>query len=108
MNNEQKSVAYIIGNSYGAIAQLPGVYTIDQFFSAVFENGLPEHRSWIIGQGIHDSVKEVLSLCKKYRSDIYFSGVNETVFLEKKLSENIFSKFSQMMKALAQRLGIHR
>ena len=108
MNNEQKSVAYIIGNSYVAIAQLPGVYTIDQFFSAVFENGLPEHRSWIIGQGIHDSVKEVLSLCKKYRSDIYFSDVNETVFLEKKLPENIFSKLSQMMKILAQRLGIHR
>ena len=108
MNNEQKSVAYIIGNSYSAVAQLPGVYTNDQFFSAVFENGLPEYRSWIIGQGIHDSVKEVLSLCKKYRSDICFSGVDEAVFIEKKLPENIFSKLSQMIKVLAQRLGLHR
>ena len=108
MNNEQKSVAYIIGNSYGAVAQLPGVYTIDQFFSAVFENGLPEHRSWIIGQGIHDSVHEILNLCKQYRSEICFSGTDETIFLEKKLSENIFSKLSQMMKVLAQRLGLHR
>ncbi len=108
MNNEQKSVAYIIGNSYGAIAQLPGVYTIDQFFSAVFENGLPEYRSWIIGQGIHDSVREILNLCKKYRSNICFSGADEAIFLEKKLPENIFSKLSQMMKILAQRLGLHR
>ena len=103
MNNEQKSVAYIIGNSYVAIAQLPGVYTIDQFFSALFENNLPKNSRWIIGQGIHDSVADILNLCKNHRSDICFDSTEKI-----QETSTLFSKLSQMIKALAHCFGFHR
>lgn len=70
MDHEQKTVAYIIGNAFDTLTQLPNVYTINQFFSAILENCLPEHRLWIVGQGIHASVREILSLCEKYRSEL--------------------------------------
>ena len=70
MDNEQKTVAYIIGNAFEALASLPNVYTINQVFSAMMENCLPKHSVWVVGQGIHVSVRELLKLCTKYRSEL--------------------------------------
>jgi len=72
MDNEHKTVAYIIGNHFDTLAQLPNVYTLNQFFSAILTNCLPQHRLWIVGQGIHAAVREILSLCEKYRTGLHF------------------------------------
>ena len=117
MDNQQKSVAYIIGNAYETMSQLPGVYTINQFFSAMLENNLPEHSAWMIGQGIPTSVYDILTLCKKYRSDVYFHGAEETVLPEKNqasllyhpvLTDSVLSKLSQMIRTIAYRFGFCR
>lgn len=71
MNNEKRTIAYIIGNAFETIAQLPDVYTVNQFFSAILINCLPKHRLWIVGQGIHVSVREILSLCEKYCPELH-------------------------------------
>ena len=103
MDNEQEKVAYIIGNAYGATTQLSGVYTVNQFFSAMFEKNLPNHRLWIVGQGIHESVHEILNVCKKFRSDIYFHGDEETRIIEKTQS-TFLSKLLQRVKFIIHRL----
>lgn len=71
MDHEQNTIAYIIGNHFETLTQLPNVYTIDQVFSAMMENCLPAHSLWIVGQGIHASVREVLNVCAKYRPELH-------------------------------------
>lgn len=67
---EEHKVAYVIGNHLGTLTQLPNVYTLDQFFKALCLHSLPKHSLWIIGQGIHTAVKELLQSCAHFKDDL--------------------------------------
>lgn len=69
---EKETVAYIIGDTFEVLSQLPAVYTLKQFFKLLLENRLPTHRIWIVGQGIRAAVREVLSFCGEFRPDVHF------------------------------------
>ncbi len=66
------NAGYIIGDRFEELTQLPGVFTIKQFFKALFENELPKYRSWVVGQGIDASIRYILYLCEQYSSAMRF------------------------------------
>ena len=67
---DHETVAYIIGDEFVSLSQLPGILTITQFFMALLEDRLPVHRVWVVGQGIDPSERKILRLCEAYRPNI--------------------------------------
>ena len=67
-----EKAGYIIGDHFEELSKLPGVYTIKQFFKALFEDVLPKHRPWILGQGIDASMRYVLFLYQQHSTTIEF------------------------------------
>lgn len=70
--SENENVAYVIGDAFGDLSVLPNVYTVTQFFKAVFEGCLPTYRTWIVGQGIDASERKILRLCEAHQPNICF------------------------------------
>ena len=71
----EPKVGYIVGDKFEELTQLNGVFTIEKFFQQLFEQTLPKHQSWIIGQGIDASIRHVLYLCEKYSRSVKFQFI---------------------------------
>lgn len=73
-----REVGYIIGDAFAELAQLPGVLTVTQFFTAHFAECLPYYRVWIIGQGISSEIRNILNLCNAHSRKIKLQFTENT------------------------------
>lgn len=98
-------LAYVVGDSYSNLAQLPGVMTVTQFSQRVLDGSLPLNFTWMMGQGLNAVERNLLQLCKTYRSDICFYTNDKAVS-----STTILSKWSRFMMSImkAGKKSIHR
>lgn len=106
-NKMNGQLAYVVGERYSNLAQLPGVMTASQFFKEVLEGTLPLNLTWMMGQGLNSVEENLLRLCKTYRPEIYFYG-DEKIKTVEEFQNTLFSKLSQLMKMMVSRLGFSR
>lgn len=107
MNEIKGRLAYIVGDRYSNLTQLPGVITVSQFFKEVLEGTLPLNLTWMMGQGLNRIEENLLRLCKTYRPEICFYS-DEKPEAPKNVQHSLFSKLSQLMRIMAGRFGFSR
>lgn len=104
MSEMNGRLAYVVGERYSNLAQLPGVITASQFFKEMLAGTLPMNLTWMMGQGLNSMEDNLLRLCKTYRPEICFYG-DEKIKAAQDFQQTFFSKLSQFMKNMAHRLG---
>ena len=107
MNEMRGRLAYVVGENYSELSRLPDVLTATQFFKSVFDGNLPLNLTWMMGQGLNSVEEYLLRLCKTYEPEICFYG-DETINAAENTQRSLFSKLSQLMKAMVYRLGFCR
>lgn len=73
------NIAYIIGDSFAELSQLPGVLTVTQFFKALFGEELPHYRFWMVGQGVDGWVRYILQLCAEHSRKIHLQFIETEI-----------------------------
>ncbi len=105
------NIAYVVGDEYSTLAQLPSVLTATQFFTGVLDGSLPLNLVWLAGQGLNSVEQNLLQLCKAYRPEICFHHFDEersletkqvTALLESTRPKNIFVKAFKIIAILMQ------
>ncbi len=87
MNELNGKLAYVVGDSYSGLSQLSGVLTATQFFKGVLEGSLPLNLTWMLGQGLNAVERNLLQLCKTYRSEICFYNSSDDIVFSKKIQD---------------------
>jgi len=87
MKDDFDKVAYIVGDAYKELSALPRVLTYSQFFTAVFEQRLPLHRIWVVGQGIDKKESRLLRLCGNHSAGVRLHFVESEMENETSSSE---------------------
>jgi hypothetical protein len=81
MNEENSRLAYVVGDGYDMLSNLPCVLTIKQFKIALLEQRLPMYRLWIVGQGLSRDDIQFLRLCEQHLDGVMFCFGSQAIFI---------------------------